>query len=99
MNIDKATITAYANKALALLQAHALFLGIAAFSLLYAYIILQVTALSNKEPDEAAVAKQYQAVPHPKVDKEVAKTIEGLESQNVNVQTIFNQARENPFSE
>jgi len=99
MNIDKAAITAYANKVLALLQAHALFLGIAAFGLLYAYIILQVTTLSNTEPDEAAVAKQYQAVPHPKVDKEVAKTIEGLESQNVNVQTIFNQARENPFSE
>lgn len=99
MNIDKAAITTYANKALALLQTHALFLGIAVFGLLYAYIILQVTTLSNKEPDEAAVAKQYQTVPHPKVDKEVAKTIEGLESQNVNVQTIFNQARENPFSE
>jgi hypothetical protein len=99
MNIDKDTITSYANQTLALLQRHALFLGIAAFGLLYAYVIFQATTLSNKEPDEAAVTKQYQAVSHPKVDKEVAKTIEGLESQNVNVQTIFNQARENPFSE
>lgn len=99
MTVDKDSLTGYANQALTLLQRHALFLGIAAFGLLYAYIIFQATTLANKEPDAAAVAKQYQAVPHPKVDKEVAKTIEGLESQNVNVQTIFNQARENPFSE
>ena len=99
MNIDKDTLTIFTNKALALLQRHALFLGIAGFGLLYVYLILQISTLANKAPDETVVSKQYQAIPHPKIDKEVAKTIEGLESQNVNVQAIFNQARENPFSE
>ncbi len=99
MNIDKDSLTAYKDKVLIYLQRHALFLGIAAFGILYVYIVLQATSLATKKPDEAVVSKQFQSVPHPKVNKDVAKTIEGLESQNIHVQAIFDQARDNPFSE
>lgn len=99
MNIDKNTVTNKLNDALVFCQKHALLLGISAFGLLYGYIIIQVSAIANKVPDEAEVTKQVQAVPHPKIKKETAQKIEGLEDQNVNVQAIFNEARENPFSE
>jgi len=99
MNLDKDTLTTKLNTALAFCQRHALILGIGAFGLLYSYIIIQVSAMANKTPDETVVTQQIQAVPHPKINKETAKKIEGLEDQNVNVQAIFKEARENPFSE
>ena len=97
--MNKDTLITKFNTAVAFCQQHALILGICAFGLLYGYIILQVTTLANTTPSEAEVAKQLKAVPHPKINKDVAAKIEGLEDQNVNVQAIFNEARENPFSE
>lgn len=99
MNIDKNIINAKLLQALQIARQHLLFLAIVAFGITYAYIILQISSITNSEPDEAKVAEQLKAVPRPKIDKEAAKTIEGLESQDINIQTIFNQARENPFSE
>ncbi len=99
MNIDKNIISTKLTQALAFCQKHALILGIGAFGILYSYIIIQVTTIANKTPDETQVTQKIQAVPHPKINKETAQKIEGLEDQNVNVQAIFNEARDNPFSE
>lgn len=99
MNINKDSLTTSLNRLLAVAQRHALFLGIVGFGILYGYIIMQISTITTREPEQTKISEQLKAVPRPKVDKEVAKTIEGLESQNVNVQTIFNDARENPFSE
>lgn len=99
MNIDKNTLNAKLAQSLKIGQQHLLFIVIVAFGIVYAYIIMQVSSITNTEPDETKVAEQLKTVPRPKIDKEAAQTIEGLESQNVNVQAIFDQARDNPFSE
>lgn len=99
MNIDKDTLTTKINQLFKLLQQHALFLGIAGFCIVYGYIIMQISALTATEPNQAKVTEQLKTVPRPKVDPKVAETIQGLESENINVQAIFNEARENPFSE
>jgi hypothetical protein len=99
MNIDKSTITAQLNQLLKLLQQHAIFIGIAGFCVVYGYIIMQISSLTATEPDQTKVTEQLKKVPRPKVDPEVVKTIEGLESENINVQAIITEARENPFSE
>ncbi len=99
MNIDKAIITSKFNQIVLFCQRHAIVLGFSIFAILYGYIIVQASTASTNEPDPDVVSRQIQAVPHPKIDKETAKKIESLEDQNINVQAIFKDARENPFSE
>ncbi|GEM_PF-1891525 len=99
MNIDKDTLISKINALLALIQRHALFLGIVGFSLVYGYIIWQVSSLVAVEPSEKEISEQLKRAPRPKLDKEAARIIENLESENINVQTVLNEARENPFSE
>lgn len=99
MNIDQekllSTITSYAK----ILQQHLPLIIIVAFCGLYGYIIMQISTISGYTPDETEVTEQVTAVSKPKVDTQTAKIIESLEEQNINVQTIFNEARDNPFSE
>lgn len=99
MNLDQDAIAIKLNQLLKLIQQHAFFLGILGFGILYGYIIVQISSITNEEPEQSQVTAQLETVPRPKLNKEDARTIQGLESQNVNVQAIFNQARENPFSE
>lgn len=99
MNIDKEQITLKLQKALSIGQQHLALIIIVLFCSLYGYIILQISAISNNEPDEAQVSEQIQAVSKPKVNEQTAEIIQGLQDQNVNVQAIFNEARDNPFSE
>lgn len=99
MNIDKDLLTTKLQKVLAFGQQHFAVIVIGLFGILYGYIILQISTIANSTPDETQVTEQIKAVPHPKINKETAETIENLQEQNVNVQAIFNEARDNPFSE
>lgn len=99
MNIDKDNINSTVSQLLSLAQRHALFLGIIGFSILYGYIIMQISGLSTVEPEQAKVNEQLKSVPRPNIDTDAVITIESLETQNINTQAIFNEARENPFSE
>lgn len=99
MNIDQQTITIKLKRLLTFTQIHALFLGIVGFSIVYGYIITRISSLTTAEPEQTKVTEQLKRVPRPKIDVEAARIIEGLESENINVKAIFNEARENPFSE
>ncbi len=99
MNIDKDTLLTKLRPLISLSRRHAVLIGIIIFATLYGYIIIRVSTLANTTPAETEVTQKVDAVPHPKIDKETAKKIENLEDQNINVQAIFKEARENPFSE
>lgn len=99
MNIDQNAINTKLAQALQIARQNLLFIAIVTFGVIYAYIILQISSITASQPDQAKVDEQLKSVPRPTIDKEAAATIEGLESQGVNVQAIFDQARDNPFSE
>jgi hypothetical protein len=99
MNFDIKALTQKIHNALAFLRRHAAISCIIIFGVLYGYILFTVSAQTQKSPDETAVTDQLNAVPRPKIDKSAAKTMESLEDRNVNVQAIFDQARDNPFTE
>lgn len=68
-------------------------------SLMYAFLILRTNQLAQSEPDEDAVLERLETTTRPKIDEESAAKLEALEDQNVQVQTLFDEARNNPFSE
>jgi hypothetical protein len=66
--------------------------------LLYGFLLLRIGMLSNVQPDSSDVSKEIsQLTPH--IDQKAAAQLQGLEDNSVNVQTLFNDARNNPFGE
>lgn len=70
-----------------------IFLGI------YAALSLRINEYTNQEPSQQAVTDSLQSVKRITVDKDSIAKLKELEEQNVEVQSLLNEARKNPFSE
>jgi hypothetical protein len=67
-------------------------------ALVYGLVLLRIGMLAGAQPSDADVSsKVSQLTPH--IDKSAAEQLQSLENNNVNVQTLFDQARANPFGE
>jgi hypothetical protein len=66
--------------------------------LLYGFLLLRIATLSNVQPDASSVSSEVAKL-SPHIDQKAADQLQGLEDNSVNVQTLFNQARNNPFGE
>ncbi len=69
------------------------FLGI------YTFLVMQINVLSNREPDPATISSQQQTTKRLSIDQSSIDRILELEEQNIDVKTLFEQARQNPFNE
>src|SRR6185503_9271689 len=68
-------------------------------SLMYGFIILQINALSAAPVDDNKVLTETSSSPTLHVDPEAAKQLQSLKDNSGNVQTLFEQNRNNPFQE
>lgn len=66
---------------------------------IYGFLSWRIAALTQAAPDPAAVSAELQTVGIPKVDEDVVTKMEQLEDNSVSVQTLFDEARSNPFQE
>lgn len=64
-----------------------------------AFLAFRINTLSSQEPSSDEVAEKAQRVPQPKIDQKSIDKINQLQSQNVEVQSLFDSARDNPFNE
>lgn len=69
------------------------FIGVAA---VYGFILLQINSLSNAQPSDNAVS-QLNKAPH--IDEKVVNQLYRLQDNSADVKTLFDEARNNPFSE
>ena len=99
MNIDITAITTKLSTLLKTLKRYTTFSFVIGFLLIYAFLVLRINLLNRREPTDDAVTDKLQSVQRPKIDKDVLGKIQALEDQNVQVQSLFKQARDNPFSE
>jgi hypothetical protein len=67
--------------------------------LTYGFIALRVNTLSGAEPNENAVVSSESNLPQPHIDEVTVNKIQQLQNNSVNVQALFNQARQDPFQE
>ena len=68
-------------------------------SMLYAFIIWRINVLAVSTPTEAEVQTATAQQSVPSVKPSVVQKINSLKDNSVNVQTLFEQSRNNPFSE
>ncbi len=66
---------------------------------LVGFLIFRINQLATAEPSEAMIEEKLQAVARPKLDQAVVDRIQQLQDQNVEVKSLFDQARNNPFDE
>ena len=71
---------------------------VAVIALVYGYVAWRVNVLSTAEPTSTQVASQLNAT-SPKIDQATIDKIKQLQDNSVNVQALFDQARQNPFNE
>lgn len=66
---------------------------------LYGFLILQISSSATREPTQAEVMEELGSVKRLRIDQASIDKIQQLEDQNVVVQSLFEDARQNPFSE
>lgn len=66
---------------------------------LFGFVVNQIRTYATAEPSEDAVIENLPAAGAVKIDNEDVEAIQKLESTNVDVETLFNEARDNPFQE
>lgn len=66
---------------------------------LYIFLVLQISNAAQSEPSQANISEQLGTVKRLKIDQESINKIQQLQDQNVVVQSLFEEARDNPFQE
>jgi hypothetical protein len=69
------------------------------FAGVYGYMILKINKLADPQIDQTAVNSDVKTLPIPRIDSNAAKQLLTLKDNSVNVQTLFEQSRKNPFLE
>jgi hypothetical protein len=64
---------------------------------LYSFVLFQISNLNNTQPTADAVSAQVKAAQIPRIDPALLSQLQSLQDNSVNVQALFNQARNNPF--
>lgn len=63
----------------------------------YGFIVLRINLLSSAQPSQSDIDAQTTSTPVPRIDPKVAEQLQQLKDNSVNVQTLFQEARNNPF--
>jgi hypothetical protein len=66
---------------------------------IYSFLVFRINTLARSDPSEDAVTEKLQTVKQPKIDRSAVEKLEQLEDQNIEVKTLFDNARQNPFAE
>jgi hypothetical protein len=98
-NLDIKQISGVARSLLKKVRQYATFSFIVAVLLIYSFLILRINVLTQSEPSDEVVNEQLNTVKRLKIDQDSINKIEQLEDQNIDVQSLFNKARDNPFQD
>lgn len=66
---------------------------------LYGYIIWRINALSTAPPSQGDISSTESTAKQPRIQQSTITRLQNLQDNSVRVQSIFNDARNNPFQE
>ena len=99
MNIDLKDIPAKLSAALEWFKKYIMFISIMLVLVMYGLLVLRIRQLSTIEPTQRDVNTKLQELQAPRLDEDALDKIEQLQSQSVQVKSLFNKNRNNPFQE
>lgn len=98
-SIDAEKLTKQFHKLIVELRNHLTILFFLTLTAIYGFLVWRINVLSSAPPSQSDIATATQNVPKPKISEEVVRKLQGLQDNSVRVQSIFNEARQNPFQE
>lgn len=81
------------------LQKHVRFIFFVVLILSCSFLLFQIGRFANTTPTDDEVAEKLTSIKRPQIDKDAVNKLQALQDQNIQVQSLFQQARSNPFSE
>ncbi len=99
LNIDFKELSAKLARLVQQFKKYSLFIAILVVLSVYLFLVWQIRSLATAEPSSADVLNKVNELNTPRLDEDSVNRILQLEDQNVEVQTLFNDARRNPFQE
>ncbi len=66
---------------------------------MFGFIVLKIRYYASVQPTQTAVDEKLQGLQRTRIDQAAIDRIENLESTNVDVRALFEEARDNPFQE
>ncbi len=81
------------------LRTYAAFIFVLVFLGVYVYMVNYIGNLIQDEPSQAAIDSKLKPVNRLKIDQKAVEQINELEAQSIEVKALFDQARQNPFTE
>ncbi len=99
LNIDLKNLPEKLSPLFRLLAKHVNLIVIIVFALIYCFFLVRINSLAASKPSEEAIIEKMEAVKRPRIDEKAADKMLQLEDQNIQIQTLFNEARQNPFAE
>lgn len=97
-DIDVKAITGTLQSSFKHLQRYLGFIFLIGILGIYSFLVFQIGSLSQAEPSDEDVAQQN-TVKRLRTDPDSINKIKQLEDQNVGVQSLFEEARDNPFQD
>lgn len=97
ISFNPRTIIDTLGKVINRLRHYSLIIFIVFVSCLYGFLLFRVNSLSNAQPLATDVNEQIKAAAVPHIDQAVVNQLQSLQDNSVNVQSLFDQARSNPF--
>ena len=68
-------------------------------AVIYGFLVYRVQVLNSTEPSATDVQAQSKTAQVPRIDPGVLSQVKNLQDNSVEVQSLFDQARSNPFQE
>lgn len=99
MNKSIESISTQLKPVLRQVKRYGVFIFILIFLSVYVYLVNHIGTLIQDEPVQATSESQTKPVSRLKIDEDAVRQIQELEAQNIEVKSLFDQARQNPFTE
>lgn len=81
------------------LKKYAVFIFVIFMLIIFSFLVFRINQFSKVSPSESDLTDKLKTVQRPKIDQKIVDKILELESQNIKVQSLFEQARNDPFNE
>jgi hypothetical protein len=99
MSLSIAVVRERAGQVLQKLHKYALILFMLFLLCVYGFLTYRIYTLHQISADPSQVSQKLKTAGVPKIDEDVLHKIERLQDNSVEVQALFDQARQNPFQE
>ncbi len=96
---DIQTIKSQLKKYTSSIRRYSLIIFLVVITGLYGYIILGINQAYQTQPNAANTAEEIGTIKRLKIDQDSINKIKQLQDQNISVQSLFEEARQNPFAE